>query len=179
MFFMNKLVRAAATGDDDEVTRLLAAGQSPNDVGLMGSPIHEASRRGHAVCVRLLCSARADIKQRDAVTNETPLHCAVVFGHVEVAKILVEAGSDLNAQDIAGGEMFAHRRDRIPQRLCFFLFPLISHHLSVSAALTEFAPSACILWCGRHTLAARNDVALYHIDGCTPTAGGIAHESWC
>lgn len=103
MLFMNKLARAAAGGDDEEVGRLLAAGQSPNDVGLLGSPIHEASRRGRVGCVKLLCGARADIKQRDAVTNETPLHCAVVFGHVQVAKVLIEAGSELNAQDLAGG----------------------------------------------------------------------------
>ena len=70
---------------------------------ILGSPIHEASRRGRLACVKLLCRARADIKQRDAVTSETPLHCAVVFGHVQVARILVEAGCDLNAQDLAGG----------------------------------------------------------------------------
>ena len=51
----------------------------------------------------LASGARADIKQRDAVTNETPLHCAVVFGHVQVAKILIEARAELNAQDLAGG----------------------------------------------------------------------------
>ena len=103
MLFLNKLARAAAGGDDEEVERLLAAGQSPNDAGILASPIHEASRRGRLACVKLLCRARADIKQRDAVTSETPLHCAVVFGHVQVARILVEAGSDLNAQDLAGG----------------------------------------------------------------------------
>ena len=104
MLLLNKLARAAASGDDEEVVRLLAAGQSPNDMGLItGSPIHEASRRGRVACVRLLCGARANVKQRDAVTNETPLHCAAVFGHVQVAKILIGAGAELNAQDLAGG----------------------------------------------------------------------------
>ena len=103
MLFLNRLARAAAGGDDEEVERLLAAGQSPNDAGILGSPIHEASRRGRVACVKLLCNARADIKQRDAVTSETPLHCAVVFGHVQAAQILVDAGSDLNAKDLAGG----------------------------------------------------------------------------
>jgi hypothetical protein len=111
MLFLNKLARAAAGGDDEEVERLLAAGQSPNDAGILGSPIHEASRRGRLACVKLLCRARADIKQRDAVTSETPLHCAVVFGHVQVARILVEAGCDLNAQDLAGG-VFPPARSR-------------------------------------------------------------------
>ena len=108
MLLLNKLARAAASGDDEEVTRLLAAGQSPNDMGLItGSPIHEASRRGRVACVQLLCSARANVKQRDAVTNETPLHCAAVFGHAQVAKILIDAGAEPNAQDLAGGKRWA------------------------------------------------------------------------
>jgi ankyrin repeat protein len=104
MLLLNKLARAAASGDDEEVVRLLAAGQSPSDTGIMtGSPIHEASRRGRTACVKLLCGARANVRQRDAVTNETPLHCAAVFGHVQVAKILIDAGAELNAQDLTGG----------------------------------------------------------------------------
>ena len=111
MLFINKLVWAASNGDEEEVARLLEAGQSPDDLGVLtlgSSPMHEASRRGHVACVRLLCRARADVMKRDAVTNETPLHCAVVFGHVEVAAVLVSAGSDLNAQDIAGGTPLQH-----------------------------------------------------------------------
>ena len=63
--------------------------------------------------MQLLCSARANVKQRDAVTNETPLHCAAVFGHVQVAKILIDAGAEPNAQDLAGGKRC--KRARAPR----------------------------------------------------------------
>lgn len=99
--FLGELARAAGKGDEAGVRRL-AAIHNVNEAGIRGSALHEAARRGHEGCVRILCQANADVNLRE-VTNDTPLHCAVNFGHVEVVKLLLSMDADVNSREIAGG----------------------------------------------------------------------------
>ena len=181
MLLLNRLARAAAGGDGEEVERLLAAGQSPNDAGILGSPIHEASRRGRVACVKLLCNARADIKQRDAVTSETPLHCAVVFGHVQVARVLVDAGSDLNAQDLAGGASACRAATPYPPHVP--LFPrngVCEHAGAFEQSGGCWRTEAGLTLCNHSDApATSHHVALHPVGGGAAQPDRAAHEGGC
>ena len=66
-----------------------------------GTPLHVASRRGHADIAQLLLDHGADGKARD--DNEcTPLLLSSSYGHVEVARILLEHGADTETRDNSG-----------------------------------------------------------------------------
>ena len=65
------------------------------------TPLHVASRRGHADIAQLLLEHGAD---RNAQNNKshTPLHLSSDCGHVAVVRILLDHGADKEAQDIFG-----------------------------------------------------------------------------
>jgi len=99
--FRGRLFRAVVAGDEEEVKKLIEAGDDVNENGYRGAPLHEASRRGRTEMVQLLCASSADVNARD-ITQETPLHCAVSCGQLEVAKILLNHGAEVNSQEFAG-----------------------------------------------------------------------------
>ena len=62
------------------------------------TPLHVASRRGHADIVQLLLGHGADGKAQDDI-GRTPLHLSSQDGQVEAAQILLEHGADTEARD--------------------------------------------------------------------------------
>ena len=65
------------------------------------TPLHSASRRGHADVARLLFEHGADANIQDG-RERTPLHLASGIGHVEVARVLLEHGADTKVQNVTG-----------------------------------------------------------------------------
>jgi ankyrin repeat protein len=92
------LVRAAATGDDREVERLLACGADPNEADTSGwTALHAAATRNHVDVVHRLLSWGADVDAR-AEHGFTPLLNAAAAGHL-VIEALLAAGADATAQE--------------------------------------------------------------------------------
>eukprot|EP00960_Hanusia_phi_P049737 759741-Hanusia_phi.AAC.1 len=104
--FRGRLFRAVVAGDEEEVKKLIEAGDDVNENGYRGAPLHEASRRGRTEMVQLLCASSADVNARD-ITQETPLHCAVSCGQLEVNKtvhpLLQPCGKD-SPEPWSGGQ---------------------------------------------------------------------------
>ena len=65
------------------------------------TPLHVASRRGHADVAQLLLEHGADADARDD-ENCTPLLRASQYGHARVARVLVELGVNTEARDEDG-----------------------------------------------------------------------------
>ena len=65
------------------------------------TPLHVASRRGHADIARLLLEHGADGNAQN-FRNRTPLYVSSGYGHVEIVRILLEHGADTEAQDSGG-----------------------------------------------------------------------------
>ena len=63
------------------------------------TPLHVASRRGHADVAQLLLEHGADLEARNDHDEFTPLLLASQGGHVEVARVLLEHGADMEARD--------------------------------------------------------------------------------
>ena len=95
-FERERLHRAAADGDLDEVRRLVAAGHPLNAFDeLAFTPLHHAATRGHVAIMRVLLAAGAGVDARDeARIGDTPLGAAAATCTLEVAQVLVEAGAD-------------------------------------------------------------------------------------
>jgi hypothetical protein len=62
------------------------------------TPLHAASRMGHAVVTQLLLENDADVMATSKY-ERTPLHLASVYGHVEVARVLLTHGAEVNTKD--------------------------------------------------------------------------------
>ncbi len=88
---------ACSRGDLEAVREWLA-----RDKGLVSghkngwTGLHEASRRGHLACVRLLLQSGADPNARESGDHTTPLHWAAAHGHLEIVRALLDAGSDVH-----------------------------------------------------------------------------------
>jgi ankyrin repeat protein len=103
------LMRAAAKGDTDKVTAILAEGKADlnyrcflgQDVGEV-SALELAIEAGHEPVVRLLLDAGASPTDRDSVLYDTPLMRAARHGHIGLIRLLVIAGADLDEHDFAG-----------------------------------------------------------------------------
>ena len=65
------------------------------------TPLHTASRYGHADVVQLLLEHGAYANSRDA-SKRTPLFLASFSGHVEVARVLLKHNADTEARDMYG-----------------------------------------------------------------------------
>lgn len=83
---------AAASGNDDELARLLRGSNDPNLADYDGrTALHLAASEGHKSTVRLLLAASAHVNVTDRFGG-TPLMDAVREGHSEIAQMLRDAG---------------------------------------------------------------------------------------
>jgi hypothetical protein len=62
------------------------------------TPLHAASREGHAVVAQLLIDNGADVMAK-AEHKRTPLHLASMYGRVEVARVLLKHGAEVDTRD--------------------------------------------------------------------------------
>jgi len=93
---------AAKHGQLEEVKRLLAEGENPNQVDVDGEgPLHAAVRWGHVDVVEVLLSSGAEVGAK-AHYGMTPLQLAVEQVQVSVALTLLRFRADANARDVFG-----------------------------------------------------------------------------
>jgi ankyrin repeat protein len=93
---------AAKHGRLEEVKRLLAEGENPNQVDMDGEgPLHAAVRWGHVEVVEVLLSSGADVGAT-AHYGMTPLQLAVEQVQVSVALTLLRYRANPNARDAFG-----------------------------------------------------------------------------
>ena len=90
---------ASGEGRADAVSFLLSHGADPEPQSSCGTPLHDAARNGHILCVQHLLEAGVAVDPRDvsgkAVGGATPLGLAAAAGHIEVVKVLCVYGADL------------------------------------------------------------------------------------
>jgi ankyrin repeat protein len=104
------------SGDTELTGILLVAGGNIRATTRLGgyTPLHLASRAGHAAVIDALVKAGASASAATA-TGATPLMLASTSGSVDAAKRLLAHGADVNAKELAQGEtalMFASALDR-------------------------------------------------------------------
>jgi len=93
------LALSVYSGQPQVVTWLIEQGADVNAMdGFGGTALMEASRRGHAECVRVLIDAGADVRAENQVMMQA-IHEAA---NAEVAGLLVEAGAEIDAIDGTG-----------------------------------------------------------------------------
>jgi len=98
----DNLGAAAARGDAEAVTRLVAATSNPDPREPNGNtPLIVAAGAGHARVVELLIQAGADLEARGA-GHQTALCNALLNGQISTARALLEAGADVHAEDAEG-----------------------------------------------------------------------------
>ena len=95
---------AASCGLHDAVKFLII--EYSQDVNSRGfdsnaTPLHVASRNGHAGIAQLLLEHNADGNAKN-VRKWTSLHLASILGHAEVARILLEHSADMEAREENG-----------------------------------------------------------------------------
>ncbi len=108
---MTALHWAARHGDFATARRLLAAGADPEAATRLGrhTPLHVASRAGHAPVMAALLEHRADAEARTA-TGAAPLHFAAQSGSAAAIEVLLAHGADPDVREPRWGQtplMFA------------------------------------------------------------------------
>mmetsp|Transcript_53239 Transcript_53239/g.119404 ORF Transcript_53239/g.119404 Transcript_53239/m.119404 type:complete len:207 (+) Transcript_53239:26-646(+) len=100
----------AARGDAQEVQRLLAlrANLAAVDHNEGRTAVHQAAAAGHVDVLRLLCSARADLRALD-VRQLTPLHLAADAGQVDALRFLHSVDASLLFAPDGAGRAAVHR----------------------------------------------------------------------
>ena len=98
------LHRAAEAGNEEEVTRLLAAGADVNSLDLSDTtPLHRAVEAGHEVVVERLLAAGAKVNVYPSKwSSRPPLALAAGEGHLAIVERLLAAGAEVNFQDAFG-----------------------------------------------------------------------------
>jgi ankyrin repeat protein len=101
--FSEKLLNAVRNNDVSQLKKLLQNGANVNAADKSGStPLHKASLKGHAACVKLLLDAGAKSDTPDK-GERTPLYCASLNGgHAVCMQLLLDAGANVNAADTDG-----------------------------------------------------------------------------
>ena len=91
---------AAADGNRDEVTRLLAGGMSVNakQAGSGSTPLNTAAVFGQTDIAKLLIGKGADVKIANTDGN-TALHIASFFAHTELVELLLEKGASVSIKN--------------------------------------------------------------------------------
>ena len=91
-----ELRRAAATGRENDVAQLLAAGADPNHTGgFYGSALHAACFSGSSAIVKMLLKRHANVDTESGIFG-TALRAAAFRGHEEIIHQLLDAGADRN-----------------------------------------------------------------------------------
>lgn len=107
----NALLKSAERGDLATVTRLLAAGVSPNQPFPAGwTPLMVAALHGHTTIVRTLLEHGADV---DAMNNRgmTALMYAAWNRHAEIVRLLLRHGARLDMVDRDGWTALRYAHD--------------------------------------------------------------------
>ena len=94
---------AALTGDEEELSRLIATGVAVDavrfcdDSGVFGlTAIMDAAAAGHVTCIDALVRAGADVNHGCDSHGSTPIMAAVFHGHTGCIDALVRGGADVN-----------------------------------------------------------------------------------
>ena len=98
------LLEAAASGDLNQVTRLLQGGADPNLlVPGERTPLIRAADKGHLLVVRALLERGADPNRTDRASSRrfpeiprSPLGAASSSGHTEVVEVLLQSGAEVD-----------------------------------------------------------------------------------
>jgi ankyrin repeat protein len=91
----DELYADAATGNIEDLNRMLDAGADPNFKPKSGgTPLCVAAVRGNTVAVNVLLSRGADPKLDDGSQQQTPLFYALVSGHRSTVDTLLDASAD-------------------------------------------------------------------------------------
>jgi len=97
------LYGAAASGDIDEIKRLLSQGTDVNVTNEEGqTPLHKAARAGQSNVAELLISRGANINATSKAWESTPLHCTANKGRANVAELLLAKGAKLELRNFNG-----------------------------------------------------------------------------
>jgi ankyrin repeat protein len=101
-FGRTRLWWAARHGRLEEVERLLAEGEGPNQMDIDGEgPLHAAARWGHVDVVEVLLLQGADIDAK-AAYGMTPLEVAVERAQLHTTRALLQHSADPNARNVFG-----------------------------------------------------------------------------
>ncbi|XP_072920042.1 cyclin-dependent kinase 4 inhibitor B-like [Hemitrygon akajei] len=96
---IEKLTRAAASGDSNGVRQLLEEGVDPNDVNRFGRTAIQVMKMGCPDICRSLLSRGANPNLRDRYGNAL-IHDLAREGHLDTLIVLVEEGkADINLRD--------------------------------------------------------------------------------
>ncbi|HEX7184282.1 MAG TPA: ankyrin repeat domain-containing protein, partial [Thermoanaerobaculia bacterium] len=143
------LLLAAWEGDEEEVSRLLAAGADPNQaVPRLGTPLILAASQGHEDVVAVLLRAGADAAraetagERPGDLQRTPLGAAARKGDLDVVRLLLAAGAPVDLAPRGDATPLMNAADR--------------GHLSVVQALLDAGadPNAVVVGDGTPLIAA-------------------------
>ncbi len=108
--------------DLGEIRRLIKAGADVNVRNKFGvTPLIMALQNGHAVVVKLLLAAEADVNAALKTNGVTPLFMASLQGHSKVVKLLLAAGADVNAKTNRGDTPLSIAKMRGHTRVVKFL----------------------------------------------------------
>lgn len=100
-----ELFAAAARGDVEAVTALLAGGADPNfrDVLSGMTALHEAAVNGFDGIASVLIRNGADVNSCNNDTFSSPLGVALLAGRHEMVRLLIENEADLSKEEVESG----------------------------------------------------------------------------